>query len=482
MALSTEQQDAQDKFDFQCAWAWLLGVAALGAAIGVIYEVGYEVKLGSSADWWFKLLAMAWLAAFACWFIAAFTGDPYRKRTHAIILSYFFVVVSLLLLSVPTFLRGRSLGDEPVGVISGCVTRTQAKELLCREDEKDKAADKKDKAADKKDKKKASEDSKRQDSNADEKTLKNQWLINIGGAVSPQDPTKEKCPPGQQCRMFVTGGIAVPLYFVILALIGGAISISRRVPEIQKRSENDYAGNDKERKLQPGEVREMLAFQILQFVSAPLIAVTAYQIIQPDAMAASAALAFMCGFGSETILLMIRGVASGLKPESVTLASTGTVSGKVTDDGQPVVKIQVSVAGTSLKSKTDDDGSYTIAEVPVGDREVVVSEPNRGGKTRVSIQAKQTATADIRIQRTGSVKGKVTNAAGAAVKEASVAVVSQPSLKAVTDAAGQYQIDRVPVGDQKIEARHPAGGTGAPRIENVKVEFNKDVQGDIQLQ
>jgi hypothetical protein len=125
------------------------------------------------------------------------------------------------------------------------VTRTQAKELLCREDEKDKTADKKDK-------KKASEDSNRQDSNADEKTLKNQWLINIGGAVTPQDPTKEKCPPGQQCRMFVTGGIAVPLYSVILALIGGAISISRRVPEIQKRSENDYVGNDKERKLQPG--------------------------------------------------------------------------------------------------------------------------------------------------------------------------------------------------------------------------------------
>jgi hypothetical protein len=67
MALSTEQQDAQDKFDLQCAWAWLLGVAALGAAIGVIYEVGYEVKLGSSADWWLKMLATAWLAAFVCW-------------------------------------------------------------------------------------------------------------------------------------------------------------------------------------------------------------------------------------------------------------------------------------------------------------------------------------------------------------------------------------------------------------------------------
>lgn len=54
----------------------------------------------------------------------------------------------------------------------------------------------------------------------------------------------------------------------------------------------------------------------MQFASAPLIAITAYQVLDPASQAGAVALAFLAGFGSETILLMIRGVANGLHPRA----------------------------------------------------------------------------------------------------------------------------------------------------------------------
>ena len=491
MELSPEQQKAQDQRDFYHAWGWLLGVTALGALVGLIYYLGTEQSP------WFKVAAVAELVAALCWFIDAFTGDPYRKRTHAVILSYFFVVVSLLLLAVPTFGGGKAIGSEPIGILPGCVRDAEMKELSCERvptktaaipaagDAKAQAQPKGgEKASPGQPKSEKPGESQKTEAQAADQRLNNQWLINIGGVVSPQGTSASSTAPkacGKEasCPVYVSGGIAVPLYFVILALIGGAISLSRRVPEIQKRSENGYVGTQAESKLQPETVREMLAFQILQFISAPLIAVTAYQIIRPEAMASSAALAFMCGFGSETILLMIRGVANGLKPQSVTPASTGTVSGTVTDGGQPVAKIQVSVTGTALKANTDDNGSYAIREVPVGDREIVASERNRSGKAAASVQSGQTVTADIRLQRTGSVAGRVTNASGNPLKEATVAVVSQPSLKAVTDAAGKYTIERVPVGQHEIGAKHTEGQATAVGTAQAQVVFDQPAACDI---
>jgi carboxypeptidase family protein len=406
VSLTPEEQKQQDQMDFYYAWAWLLGVIALGAVVALIY---YSTEPANRLR---VFATFGETVAVVCWFIYAFTGDPYRKRTNAVILSYFFVIVSLLLFTVPTFVSGKSIGGEPIGIVSGCVLMTEAKELLCKTPEtppaqtsaaaEGKAPPKPQGAAKAPSGSKAGESQKTRGA---EQPQNNQWLINIGGVTRPQETISSTsgnvCGQGLPCgtNLYVSGGIAVPLYFVILALIGGAISLSRRVPEIQKRSENNYVGTPNEPKLQPEEVRESLAFQVLQFISAPLIAVTAYQVIRPDGMAASAALAFACGFGSETILLMIRGVANGLKPQSLTPASTGIASGTVTESGNKLVpNAQVSVAGTALKSKADEKGAYTIREVPVGEREIVATEGTRSGKVRVSVQAGQTVTGNIELK------------------------------------------------------------------------------------
>ncbi|MCK5353608.1 MAG: hypothetical protein KAJ63_00705, partial [Methyloprofundus sp.] len=106
-----------------------------------------------------------------------------------------------------------------------------------------------------------------------------QWLFNIGGRVVCGKYRLDTCE--------ITGGLVVPLYFVVLALLGGAISLTRRVPEYQKRSAENYQGtvNAKESFMSYEQVRESLAFQIIQFISAPLIAIVAYHLIEPTEQA-----------------------------------------------------------------------------------------------------------------------------------------------------------------------------------------------------
>ena len=66
--------------------------------------------------------------------------------------------------------------------------------------------------------------------------------------------------------------MAVPLPFLIVALFGGAISLSRRVPEIPRRYDPGYVDGPGARAIDATKAREQLACQILLFMSAPMIA------------------------------------------------------------------------------------------------------------------------------------------------------------------------------------------------------------------
>jgi hypothetical protein len=276
----------------------------------------------------FKVCLLLAAGAGAAWFAFAFTGNPVLRRDEQVKFAYFFVIASFAVLTVPPFVKSQSIGNEPIGIISGCVENTEAVELRCRPE-----------PAPAQDGAQAGQQNDRGGEAApvppeQTGTARNQWLVNIGGALAPQAPgsctgNPSECKIGSpKNRAVVSGGIVVPLPFVIIALFGGAISLSRRVPEIQKRSEPDYVGSEAEPALGMPQAREFLAFQILQFVSAPLIAITAHQVIAPQSQASAVALAFLAGFGSETILLMIRGIANGLQPQSVTRPPNRAGTGK----------------------------------------------------------------------------------------------------------------------------------------------------------
>jgi hypothetical protein len=119
-------------------------------------------------------------------------------------------------------------------------------------------------------------------------------------------------PRGDFPPMTVHGGITVPFYFVLLAMIGAAVSLARRVPEYQRRILNEKD------KLWAPDAREALVFQIMQFIAAPLIGITAYVMLKPESSGASVVLGFISGFSSESILLAIRSMADklDLKPST----------------------------------------------------------------------------------------------------------------------------------------------------------------------
>ncbi|MBA2594717.1 MAG: choice-of-anchor D domain-containing protein [Gammaproteobacteria bacterium] len=101
----------------------------------------------------------------------------------------------------------------------------------------------------------------------------------------------------------------MPLYAVVLSLMGAAVSMTRRVPEFQRRlspGDPEYITYD--------QARERLVFQIMQVVSAPLIVLTAYYLVNPESRSSTILLSFASGFSSETVLLLIRATLDKLTP------------------------------------------------------------------------------------------------------------------------------------------------------------------------
>lgn len=167
--------------------------------------------------------------------------------------------------------------------------------------------------------------------------------------LAPVPPPGNPPEPNTQADYArIHGGIVVPLYVVVLALIGGAVSMTRRVPEYQRQVWMHYWCDDEGGKTPAGPpvpeqgaaagaapdsaaaqqpdkevtvitgpaAREYLVFQLMQVISAPLIAIVAYYAFAPKNPAASVAVGFASGFTSETILLGIRGLAEKLTPSS----------------------------------------------------------------------------------------------------------------------------------------------------------------------
>jgi hypothetical protein len=148
-----------------------------------------------------------------------------------------------------------------------------------------------------------------------------QWLINLGGSAQKElcahpvasSPPSETKPPETKAPEYHTkirGGLAVPVYIAIIALFGGLVSMTRRVPEYQAR-----IGPNSRNPIGLEEAREYLVFQMVQAATAPAIATVAYYTLEPSTAAGSIALAFIAGFSSETVLLLIRSAVEKLKPE-----------------------------------------------------------------------------------------------------------------------------------------------------------------------
>ena len=142
-----------------------------------------------------------------------------------------------------------------------------------------------------------------------------QWYVHIGSNISMPGGTTDGAPgsatqPLESIAPVLKGGLVVPLYIVVLALMGGAVSMIRRVPEYQRQVAGE--NNNGASHITPIRARELIVFQIMQVFSAPLIAIGAFAVFAPDTAMSGALLGFFSGFASETILLRLRTAAEAL--------------------------------------------------------------------------------------------------------------------------------------------------------------------------
>lgn len=237
-----------------------------------------------------------------------------------------------------------------------------------------------------------------------------QWVVNIGGMIVREEDIERT---GQNVRLnasltnstlqsaTIQGGLVIPLYFVVLSLIGGAISLTRRVPEYQRRYSVSYVPTEDKPKLDRATVREFLAFQILQFISAPLLAVVAYFLISPESKAALVALGFTAGFASEAVLLMTRALVEKISPANTIATQTGAVSGEVVDaaaNNALLANASIAVVGKpNLVTQTDARGHFVIDGVAIGDQAIEALVAGRSSVIKVSIVGGKTAVGHITL-------------------------------------------------------------------------------------
>lgn len=203
-------------------------------------------------------------------------------------------------------------------------------------------------------------------------------------------------------RYKIKGGLVVPLYVIILAMIGGAISLTRRIPEIQMRASVNYVLTEKMRRLTPQEAREHLIFQIVQFISAPYLAVLAFYLIETSSVRTTVILAFSAGFASESILLMIRELLNKISPVNTEEEKYGSVSGVVCNKqpnnkrGLENVDVKVSTR-PGLQIQTDEYGHYIIESVPVGECVIEASNNIKNSINKVTIEQGKTVSCNLQL-------------------------------------------------------------------------------------
>ena len=179
-------------------------------------------------------------------------------------------------------------------------------------------------------------------------------------ALAAKPPASAASSPS---HVEVVGGLAVPFFVLVMSFIGGAVSLSRRIPEYQRRLEPDYIGTAEQSNMRPFEAREAVVFQVMQLISAPFLAVSTWFMFNPMSLASAATLAFGTGFASETLLLLIRGLVNGVRPENTRFPPAApkiNLAGKVLPvAGQPLP------AGLALEVRVDGE-TAVLARVAVG--------------------------------------------------------------------------------------------------------------------
>ena len=185
--------------------------------------------------------------------------------------------------------------------------------------------------------------------------------------------------------------------------------------------------------------------------------------------------------------------ASGTLSESGQLAiidvvftGSGIIMGTVYEgDGStpvPGAKIDIQGVGFSTSLKANSLGQYQLTGVPTGDFTIRASDPDTGlpGTASDTVTTSgQVVTADVTLLGAGSVTGTVFKGDGITpLAEGNVTIKSDNpdypvERTTITDSAGKYKIDALPIGSFTVNATDP--NTGVPGSVTGSVSYHGEV-------
>jgi protocatechuate 3,4-dioxygenase beta subunit len=181
----------------------------------------------------------------------------------------------------------------------------------------------------------------------------------------------------------------------------------------------------------------------------------------------------------------------------LTFPRGGHISGRVVDSstGGPITDFEVNAmhtAGFAMPGNStpvhSDDGSFTLNDVQPGRVEVVATAENyvRGNVTGLEVAEGQAIdNVEVRLDRAGRLKGKVTSSDGQPLSGAVVSVIDntprrmgQPADRGTTDGDGMYELSSVPAGQRNVAFSKEGF---VPATKSVEAAAGKESQLDVTL-
>ena len=327
-------------------------------------------------------------------------------------------------------------------------------------------------------------------------------------AATAAEAAENKSKPSGISNMYrVSGGFVVPFYVVVFAFVGGVVNLTRRVPEYQKRSSVHFAGTVTESRVTLLEAREFVVFQLMQLLSSPFVAMLAYYALEPKSVASAVGVAFFSGFATESVLLLLRGMFAGLRPEptktaaaDLTTAATTQVEVAALDASKAPVKdakieLRIGTNPIPIVKMTDAAGKALFPGVLVGLVQVDASRAADGQalpalkavSTNVQLKGGAKETIDLTMAvvaapplqpqpqpaTTAQVEVTALDGAKAPLKNVKVEMRfgTSPAVSQITDASGKAVFANVPAGPVQIEASRatPADAPGTPALKAMPV-------------
>ena len=162
------------------------------------------------------------------------------------------------------------------------------------------------------------------------------------------------------------------------------------------------------------------------------------------------------GFQSVTQAVTVNGGATSTANFTLSPATGGTVTGKVTNISNGALLSGATVSWSGGSTTTNTSGVYTLSNVTAGTQGITASKTGYLPRTlNVGVTSGATATLNIPIATAGKITAKVVTSTGAVVSGATITIkggVIATTVTGTTNTSGLFTTNWIPVGGYTVTA------------------------------